>query len=162
MYLGFYSFFKHYNRNRMLNDPTGPIGDEIRHGFYFAGKRLRELGHRVATLDRDELEKLDCALFFDHPTFLDPYYRKLRRMPGKKLQLSLFEMPPTGRMSIGPGTCAISTRFLPEIRNGLTTRNSSSFGIRYGCRRHSESSNVIWRQVVQAANVPKTGSNSTG
>ena len=91
MYLGFYSFYKHYNRNRMLNDPTGPIGDDIMYGFYFAGKRLRELGHRVATLDMDELDKFDCALFFDHPTFLDPYYRKLRHMPGKKLHLFLLE-----------------------------------------------------------------------
>ena len=70
MYLGFYSFYKHYNRNRMLDDPTGPIGDNIMYGFYFAGQRLRELGHKVATLDMDDLEKFDAALFFDHPTLL--------------------------------------------------------------------------------------------
>ena len=93
MYLGFYSFYKHYNRNRMLDDPAGPIGDDIMYGFYYAGQRLRELGHRVATLDMDELEKFDAAIFFDHPTFLDPYYRRLRRMQGKKLYLFLFENP---------------------------------------------------------------------
>ncbi|MGA2541732.1 MAG: glycosyltransferase family 10 [Verrucomicrobiota bacterium] len=93
MYLGFYSFYKHYNRNRMLDDPTGPIGDDIMYGFYFAGQRLRQLGHRVATLDMDDLEKFDAAIFFDHPTLLDPYFRKLRRMKGKKLYLFLFENP---------------------------------------------------------------------
>jgi hypothetical protein len=91
MYLGFYSFYKHYNRNRMLNDPTGPIGDDIMYGFYYAGQRLRKLGHRVATLDMDELDRFDCALFFDHPTFLDPYYRRLRHKAGKKIYLFLFE-----------------------------------------------------------------------
>lgn len=91
MYLGFYSFYKHYNRNRMLDDPGGPIGDDIMYGFYFAGQRLRQLGHRVATLDMDDLEKFDAAVFFDHPTFLDPYFRRLRRMKGKRLYLFLFE-----------------------------------------------------------------------
>src|ERR1039458_3892970 len=91
MYLGFYSFYKHYNRNRMLNDPTGPIGDDIMYGFYYAGRRLREWGHQVATLDMDDLEKFDAAIFFDHPTALDPYLRKTLRMKGKKLYLFLFE-----------------------------------------------------------------------
>ena len=45
MYLGFNSFYKHCNRNRMLKDPTGPIGDDIVYGFHHAGQRLRELGH---------------------------------------------------------------------------------------------------------------------
>ena len=91
MYLGFYSFYKHYNKNRLLTDPSSPIGDDLMYPFVFAGKRLRELGHRVATLDMDDIEKFDVAIFFDHPTFLNPYYRKLRKLPGKKLYLFLFE-----------------------------------------------------------------------
>lgn len=91
MYLGFYSFYKHYNKNRLLTDPSGPIGDDLMYGFVFAGRRLRELGHQVATLDMDALEKFDAAVFFDHPTFLDSYFRKFRRLPGKKLYLFLFE-----------------------------------------------------------------------
>lgn len=91
MYLGFYSFYKHYNQNRLLRDPSGPIGDDVMYGFVVAGQRLRELGHQVATLDMDALEKFDAAVFFDHPTFLDPYFRKLRKLKNKKLYLFLFE-----------------------------------------------------------------------
>ena len=91
MYLGFYSFYKHYNRNRLLNDPTGPIGDDVMYGFYFAGQKLRGLGHKVDTLDMAPLKNFDVAVFFDHPTFLDPYYRQLKKMKGKKLYLFLFE-----------------------------------------------------------------------
>ncbi len=91
MYLGFYSFYKHYNKNRLLTDPSSPIGDDLMYPFVVAGQRLRELGHRVATLDMDALEKFDVAVFFDHPTFIDPYFRKLRKLGGKKLYLFLFE-----------------------------------------------------------------------
>ena len=91
MYLGFYSFYKQFNANRMLVDPGGPIGDDIVYCFYAAAQKLCQLGHKVQTLDMDDLEKFDAAVFFDHPTFLDPYFRKLRRMKGKKLYLFLCE-----------------------------------------------------------------------
>lgn len=93
MYVGFYNFYPHYNANRMFTDPSSPIGDDLMYPFVFTGQRLRELGHRVATLDTDALEKFDAAVFLDHPTVLNPYFRKLRRMPGKKLYLFLFENP---------------------------------------------------------------------
>ena len=91
MYLGFYNFYKHCNRNRMLTDTSSTIGDDLMYGFVYAGKKLRERGHQVATLDMDALEKFDAAAFFDHPTVLDPYFRKFRKLAGKKLYLFLFE-----------------------------------------------------------------------
>jgi hypothetical protein len=91
MYLGFYNFYKRCNQNRLLTDSNSNIGDDLMYGFVFAGQRLRESGHQVATLDMDDLEKFDVGVFFDHPTFLDPYFRKFRALPGKKLYLFLFE-----------------------------------------------------------------------
>jgi len=91
MYLGFYNFYKFCNRNRMLTDPGGTIGDDVMHGFVVMARRLRELGHKVATLDMDDLEKFDVGIFFDHPTFLDPYFRKMRQLKNKKLYLFLME-----------------------------------------------------------------------
>src|SRR5579863_1072634 len=93
MYVGFYNFYPHYNANRMFTDPSSPIGDDLMYPFVYTGKRLRELGHKVATLDTDDLNKFDAAVFLDHPTFLNRYFRALRSMPGKKVYLFLFENP---------------------------------------------------------------------
>ena len=84
MYLGFYNFYKYCNRNRVLTDPNGPpgSGDETMYGFVTAAQRLQALGHQVATLDMDDLEKFDVGLFFDHPTFIDPIFRRFRRLSG--------------------------------------------------------------------------------
>jgi hypothetical protein len=93
MYIGFYNFYRHYNANRMFTDPSSPIGDNLMYPFVLAGQRLRQAGHRAATLDTDQLDKFDAAVFLDHPTLLNPYWRKLRRLPGKRLYLFLFENP---------------------------------------------------------------------
>ncbi len=93
MYLGFYTFYKRYNKNRMLTEANSSIGDDLMYQFVYAAQKLREMGHQVATLDMDALEKFDAALFFDHPTFLDKYFRQFRKIPGKKLYVFLLENP---------------------------------------------------------------------
>ncbi len=75
----------------MFNDPSSPIGDELMYPFVLLGKKLAALGHKAATLDTDSLEKFDAAVFLDHPTFLNPYFRQLQKMPDKKRYLFLFE-----------------------------------------------------------------------
>jgi hypothetical protein len=75
----------------MFTDETCTAGDDLFYGSVYLGRRLRALGHQVATLDMDKLENFDAAIFFDHPTFLNHYYRRIRRMPGKKLYLFLSE-----------------------------------------------------------------------
>jgi hypothetical protein len=93
MYLGFYCFYRQFNANRMFTDPSSPIGDDLAYPLVYLGQRLTALGHQVATLDTDDLEKFDAAVFLDHPTVLNPYLRKLCRMPEKKLYLILAENP---------------------------------------------------------------------
>lgn len=91
MYLGFYSFYRRYNGNRMFTDPSSPIGDDLMYPFVFLAQQLSKMGHRVATLDTDYLEKFDAVVFMDHPTWANPFYRQLRRMPDKKMYLFLME-----------------------------------------------------------------------
>lgn len=95
MYLGFYNFYKSYNGNRMFVDPSSPIGDDLAYPTVYLGQRLKEMGHRCATIDTDNLDKFDAIVFFDHPTLLNPYFRKLRKRSGKKplLYLVLAENP---------------------------------------------------------------------
>jgi hypothetical protein len=93
MNLGFWNFYPFYNRNRMFEDSTSALGDDLAYPAVYMARRLRGLGHQVNTLDMAGLENFDAAIFFDHPTFLNQYYRRLRQMPGKKLYLFLFENP---------------------------------------------------------------------
>lgn len=92
MYLGFWNFYNAYNGNRMFTQSgSTTTGDDIAYGTVYLAERLRALGHRVATLDMDKLENFDAAFFFDHPTALNKYYQRLRRMRGKKLYVFLAE-----------------------------------------------------------------------
>jgi len=91
--IGFWNFYSSYNGNRMFQESTSALGDDLAYPMVYFGRRLRELGHHVATLDMDKLENFDAAVFLDHPTFLNSYYRRLRTMPGKKLYLFLLENP---------------------------------------------------------------------
>ncbi len=93
MYLGFYNFYRAYNLNRMFNDPSSPIGDDLGYPSVYLGQRLKALGHRVATIDMDDLQRFDAVIFSDHPTFLNRYFRQLRRWPDKPLYLFLLENP---------------------------------------------------------------------
>ena len=93
MNLGFWNFYKFYNKNRMFEDSTGSLGDDLAYPAVYMAQRLRELGHQVNTLDMAELESFDAAIFVDHPTILNQRYRRLQAMPGKRLYLLLFENP---------------------------------------------------------------------
>ncbi len=75
----------------MFTDPASPIGDNLMYPMVHLGERLRALGHQVSTLDMDDLSKFDAAVFLDHPTLLNPYFRRLKKMRGKKLYLFLME-----------------------------------------------------------------------
>lgn len=93
MNLGFWNFYPAYNKNRMLTESSSELGDDLAYPMVHLARRLRELGHEANTLDMMPMEKLDAAIFLDHPTFLNKYYRQLRSMPGKKLYLWLLENP---------------------------------------------------------------------
>ncbi|MDB6024380.1 MAG: hypothetical protein JWM68_603 [Verrucomicrobiales bacterium] len=75
----------------MFEDPSSPIGDDLGYPLVYLGKKLKGLGHQVATIDMDDLQKFDAAIFLDHPTFLNGYYRQLQKIGRAKLYLFLLE-----------------------------------------------------------------------
>ncbi len=93
MYLGFYNFYRSYNRNRMLTDPASPIGDDLGYPTFYLAQELKKLGHRAATIDTDDLEKFDAVVFLDYPTMLNPHFRKLVHEKFPKIYLFLLESP---------------------------------------------------------------------
>jgi alpha(1,3/1,4) fucosyltransferase len=93
MNLGFWNFYRAYNSNRMFQESTSELGDDLAYPGVYMARRLRELGHQVNTLDMGSLTSFDAAIFYDHPTFLNQYYRQLCKVTGKKLYLFLLENP---------------------------------------------------------------------
>lgn len=73
----------------MFTDPSSPIGDDLAFPFVHLGERLRRMGHRCATIDTDDLDQFDAVVFLDHPTLLNPFYRKLKKRSGKRPLLCL-------------------------------------------------------------------------
>jgi hypothetical protein len=90
MNLGFWNFYPFYNSNKMFESVSAPgAGDDVTYGTIRLAAKLRGLGHQVNTLDRAEGD-LDAAVFFDHPTFFNPHFRRLRKTR-TKLYLFLME-----------------------------------------------------------------------
>jgi alpha(1,3/1,4) fucosyltransferase len=90
MNLGFWNFYPFYNSNRMFDGVRrSGAGDDTTYGTMRLAAKLRGMGHQVNTLDRAE-GKLDAAVFFDHPTFLNGHFRGLRQTQ-TKLYLFLLE-----------------------------------------------------------------------
>jgi len=77
MYIGFYNYYKVYNKNRMLKDKSSPIGDDLMYPFVYLGGCLLKKGHRVNTIDMDNIKKFNAVVFLDFPTFKNKYFRQL-------------------------------------------------------------------------------------
>jgi len=77
MYIGFYNYYKVYNKNRMLKDKSSPIGDVLMYPFVYLGECLLKKGHRVNTIDMDNIKKFNAVVFLDFPTFKNKYFRQL-------------------------------------------------------------------------------------
>lgn len=93
MNIGFWNFYSFYNGNRMFTQSASALGDDLSYPAIYMARQLEALGHKVSTLDMAPLESYDAAVFLDHPTFLNPRFRQLQKMPGKKLYLFLLENP---------------------------------------------------------------------
>jgi hypothetical protein len=91
--LGFYHFYRQFNRNRMFESSDGELGDDLAYPAVHMAKRLRALGHRVATIDTAPLESFDAVVFFDYPTKLSSYFRRLVKKGETPIHLVLIESP---------------------------------------------------------------------
>ncbi|MGO8698717.1 MAG: glycosyltransferase family 10 domain-containing protein [Limisphaerales bacterium] len=93
MNLGFYNFYRQYNQNRMFHTVSAEIGDDLIYPSVYLAKRVRELGHSVATIDTAPLESFDAVVFLDYPTILNSYFRRLVKNRDKPIYLVMFESP---------------------------------------------------------------------
>ena len=92
MYIGFYNYYKEYNNSRMLTDSSSPIGDNLNYPLVLLCEKLKAMGHKVATLDTDDVKKFDAIVFVDFPGIHNPYFKKAVTS-GKNLYAILFESP---------------------------------------------------------------------
>ncbi|MBM3206362.1 MAG: hypothetical protein FJZ43_01955 [Candidatus Staskawiczbacteria bacterium] len=93
MYIGFYNYYKTYNNNRMLLNPSSPIGDNLNYPFVLLANKLKELGHHVATIDTDDITKFDLIIFIEFPGAHNKYFKKLTKKGFKNMHLLLLESP---------------------------------------------------------------------
>lgn len=93
MYIGFFSNHKIYNSNRILTDPSSPIGDNLMYPFVLLAQHLKELGHQVATIDTDDIDKFNAVLFLDFPGQQNRYFKQLVKMGKNNMYLLILESP---------------------------------------------------------------------
>ncbi|MGA9187256.1 MAG: glycosyltransferase family 10 [Methanosarcina sp.] len=91
IYIGFYNYNKIFNNNRMFNDPNAPIGDDLLYPFVYLGEYLVTNGHKINTIDMDDVKSFDAVVFLDFPTFKNRYFRQLVDDKFKNLYLLAFE-----------------------------------------------------------------------
>ncbi len=94
MNLGFYNFYREQNQNRMFEEGKVELGDDLGYPGIYMAKKLRSMGHSVATIDTAPLDSFDAVVFLDYPTRLfTPLYRELLRRGDKPVYLVMFESP---------------------------------------------------------------------
>jgi len=91
MYIGFYSYYKYYNKNRMFTDVSSPIGDDLSSSSVYMGKYLVKKGHKINTIDMDDIRKFDAIVFMDFPKFKNKYFKRLVSYEFNNLYLIIFE-----------------------------------------------------------------------
>jgi len=93
MHMGFYNYYDIYNNNRMFMDPSSTIGDDLIYPLVYLGQRLRQAGHIVNTIDRDDLDEFDAICFLDLPASGNEYFNKLLHDKFENLYLIILESP---------------------------------------------------------------------
>jgi hypothetical protein len=90
--VGFHNFYSIYHSNRMFEDPSSPIGDNLMYPFVYLKEYFRSKGHHVCTIDMAPLEHYDAVVFLEYPGATNKYYQELRsRYPKTPLYLVLVE-----------------------------------------------------------------------
>lgn len=77
----------------MFTDPSSPIGDDLMYPFFYLGNYLRKNGHKINTIDVDDIDKFETVVFLDFPTFKNKYFRRLIKNNFQNLCLVIIESP---------------------------------------------------------------------
>lgn len=76
----------------MLVDATSHIGDDLMYPFVLLGNYLKKQGHKIKTIDLDDISKFDVIIFVEFPGLKNKYFKKLTETD-KKLYLIALESP---------------------------------------------------------------------
>ena len=93
MNIGFYNTYREYNKNKMFQSPSSPIGDDLMYPFFYLSQQLKKNGHRVTTIDTDELKNFDAVVFMDFPGLKNKYLKKSIKNDFKNIYLIAIESP---------------------------------------------------------------------
>jgi len=91
MYIGFFNYYEIYNKNRMFTDASSLIGDDLLYPFVYLGQYLIKKGHKINTIDMDNIENFDAIVFVDFPTLKNKYFKQLINNKFKNLYLLIYE-----------------------------------------------------------------------
>ncbi len=75
----------------MFTDPTSIIGDDLMYPFVYLGQYMVKNGHKINTIDVDNIGNFDAIVFIDFPTFKNKYFKQLVRNKFENLYLLIFE-----------------------------------------------------------------------
>jgi hypothetical protein len=75
----------------MFTDASSPIGDDLLYPSVYLGQYLIKKGHKINTIDMDNIENFDAIVFMDFPTFKNKYFKQLVNNKSKNLYLLIFE-----------------------------------------------------------------------
>ena len=75
----------------MFTTTSAPIGDDLLYPTVYLFQYLSKMGHRVATIDMDDIKNFDAIVFMDFPTFQNKYFSRLVNENFKGLYLIILE-----------------------------------------------------------------------
>jgi alpha(1,3/1,4) fucosyltransferase len=91
MKLGFFNFYEVYNNNKMFEDASSPIGDDLMYPFVYLHSEANRRGIEVSTIDTQPLECYEEIFFLDFPTMENKYFKELVGHDFNNLNLILLE-----------------------------------------------------------------------
>jgi hypothetical protein len=92
MKIGFHNFYSVYHSNKMFEDPSSPIGDNLMYPFIYLKEYFVNKGHQVCTIDMEPLDFFDAVVFLEYPGATNKYFNNLRsKHPETPLYLVLVE-----------------------------------------------------------------------
>ena len=77
MKIGFFNYYREYNNNRMFQDPSATIGDDLVYPTVYLAQYAEQKDIEVATIDCGKLESFDSIVFVEFPGFKNNYFRQL-------------------------------------------------------------------------------------
>jgi hypothetical protein len=92
MNIGFYFFYKRYNKNRIFTESSFLENDDATRALYLFGPYVQQRGHKLNTIDMEaNLANYDSIVFFEFPTFANEYFKQLLDIKFQNLYLILME-----------------------------------------------------------------------